>query len=98
MEMIRRLVSVAVTAVMLVSFLVTVPVSASPGDIRVPEDYTTIQAAIDNVTAENRTILVNALAYNATETVDVTQSDITCLLYTSTSPRDRTRSRMPSSA
>ena len=31
-------------------------------------------------------------------TVTVDQSGITCLLYTSPSPRDRTRSRMPSSA
>ena len=30
--------------------------------------------------------------------VDVTDNLITCLLYTSPSPRDRTRSRMPSSA
>ena len=77
MEMIRRLVSVAVTAVILVPFLLTMPVNASPGDIRVPEDYPTIQAAIDNVTAQNRTILVNALTYNATETVDVTASNVT---------------------
>jgi len=80
MEMIRRLLSVAVTSTMLISVVLTVPVGASPGDIRVPEDYTTIQAAIDNVTAENRTILVNATAYNAlgvTETVDVTKSNIT---------------------
>ena len=29
---------------------------------------------------------------------ELTMLDITCLLYTSPSPRDRTRSRMPSSA
>ena len=29
---------------------------------------------------------------------DVTVRDLDCLLYTSPSPRDRTRSRMPSSA
>ena len=29
---------------------------------------------------------------------DLTKARITCLLYTSPSPRDRTRSRMPSSA
>ena len=37
----------------------------------------------------------------ATQTVDVmfdSDADIACLLYTSPSPRDRTRSRMPSSA
>ena len=31
-------------------------------------------------------------------TVTIGNGDITCLLYTSPSPRDRTRSRMPSSA
>ena len=34
---------------------------------------------------------------HATQT-DTTQTHPTCLLYTSPSPRDRTRSRMPSSA
>ena len=33
-----------------------------------------------------------------TEDVDYYEFNITCLLYTSPSPRDRTRSRMPSSA
>ena len=42
-----------------------------------PEDYATIQQAIDNVDAGNRTILVNATAYNATETVVVDESNIT---------------------
>ena len=32
------------------------------------------------------------------ETVDKTTDSFSCLLYTSPSPRDRTRSRMPSSA
>ena len=47
---------------------------------------------------------MSALAiYLKKNDVDVTGSDITynsntCLLYTSPSPRDRTRSRMPSSA
>ena len=30
--------------------------------------------------------------------IDFTKGDLGCLLYTSPSPRDRTRSRMPSSA
>ena len=37
-------------------------------------------------------MLANQKGYN------VFVSDISCLLYTSPSPRDRTRSRMPSSA
>ena len=35
---------------------------------------------------------------NALEDSDLTVALLTCLLYTSPSPRDRTRSRMPSSA
>ena len=34
----------------------------------------------------------------ARQAVDTTTGDTSCLLYTSPSPRDRTRSRMPSSA
>ena len=39
-------------------------------------------------------------AYNGLDvmTIMATEKDINCLLYTSPSPRDRTRSRMPSSA
>ena len=37
--------------------------------------------------------------YKTTEKLEITQEqNMTCLLYTSPSPRDRTRSRMPSSA
>jgi parallel beta-helix repeat protein len=50
--------------------------SANPGAIKVPEDYPTIQQAIYNVTPANRTIEVNATAYNETETVVVNQSNI----------------------
>ena len=32
------------------------------------------------------------------EFIELCENDLTCLLYTSPSPRDRTRSRMPSSA
>ena len=34
----------------------------------------------------------------AVQAIDAAHSAFTCLLYTSPSPRDRTRSRMPSSA
>ena len=36
--------------------------------------------------------------YKNQDDYDLTVQDIACLLYTSPSPRDRTRSRMPSSA
>jgi hypothetical protein len=64
---------VAICALMLTSSV------ASAGVINVPADYPTIQQAINNVTLANRTIEVNATAYNAqgiSETVDVTQSNI----------------------
>ena len=49
--------------------------------------------------AETRTEIMNTIAGNhsyMTEFMDAMQNN--CLLYTSPSPRDRTRSRMPSSA
>ena len=50
----------------------------------------------------NRHIRENLDLFSSTqrmlEAVDVLSEDNTCLLYTSPSPRDRTRSRMPSSA
>ena len=42
--------------------------------------------------------LHSLLLYNRNEAVEKGYSTFTCLLYTSPSPRDRTRSRMPSSA
>ena len=44
------------------------------------------------------TELVNHAASLGLQAVGVTDHDTLCLLYTSPSPRDRTRSRMPSSA
>ena len=48
------------------------------------------------------TLILVAMAIPATKTLmeldDVQQSDMSCLLYTSPSPRDRQKSRMPSSA
>ena len=40
----------------------------------------------------------HAIAKKLLESKDVEQVFVACLLYTSPSPRDRTRSRMPSSA
>ena len=61
-------------------------------------------------TAKRQKPPVTSRAYRGTSTVDpnatgfnlydlaLIKQDIICLLYTSPSPRDRTRSRMPSSA
>ena len=46
-------------------------------------------------------VLIIIPAYNEELNIEATVKDVTnntCLLYTSPSPRDRTRSRMPSSA
>ena len=43
-------------------------------------------------------IVVPDIAKVAKKYSDLTKEDISCLLYTSPSPRDRTRYRMPSSA
>ena len=40
----------------------------------------------------------NEFINNQAGTIDATQTKHTCLLYTSPSPRDRQKSRMPSSA
>ena len=51
--------------------------------------------------AENailRAVPTDQNAHYATSTLIVGNRYVTCLLYTSPSPRDRTRSRMPSSA
>ena len=47
---------------------------------------------------ENRMAHVLAGDYTPLSAVDIFVKDLGCLLYTSPSPRDRTRSRMPSSA
>ena len=52
----------------------------------------------DNVTSVGVILSVEKLRQKAEVTVHVRGKDIHCLLYTSPSPRDRTRSRMPSSA
>ena len=47
---------------------------------------------------DNGLVLTNAHVVERVDNVSVTLADGSCLLYTSPSPRDRTRSRMPSSA
>ena len=41
---------------------------------------------------------LTAVSVNSIENVEKSKGILSCLLYTSPSPRDRTRSRMPSSA
>jgi parallel beta-helix repeat protein len=65
-----------VVGVNITSFSIFAPLGTPRTVIRVPEDYPTIQQAIDNVTDTIRTIQVNASAYNVTETVVVNQSNI----------------------
>ena len=63
--------------------------------LTITEETETVDAArltIDSVAASSNPILL----FDTDRTGFIT--DITCLLYTSPSPRDRTRSRMPSSA
>ena len=68
----------------------------------IPNDGTgdPLRDAFDK-TNNNFTELYNVAGwavYGDSETSPTTQTHPTCLLYTSPSPRDRTRSRMPSSA
>ena len=62
-----------------------------PEMIIVPEDNLTVQELADKLSLESSEIIKSLFFKGITATV-------TCLLYTSPSPRDRTRSRMPSSA
>jgi uncharacterized repeat protein (TIGR01451 family) len=69
----------SIAAIVAILAFLSLSATASAAVINVPGDYTTIQQAINNVTPANRTIEVNATAYNAQgipETVDVNESDI----------------------
>ena len=69
----------SIAAVVAILTFLSLSAMASAAVINVPGDYPTIQQAINNVNLANRTIEVNATAYNAQgipETVDVTQSNI----------------------
>jgi parallel beta-helix repeat protein len=69
----------SIAAIVAILAFLSLSATASAAVINVPSDYTTIQQAINNVTPANRTIEVNATAYNAQgipETVDVNESDI----------------------
>ena len=52
----------------------------------------------DDVYTKQIEVLTNKITQLETKIGDILPSSGTCLLYTSPSPRDRTRSRMPSSA
>ena len=57
------------------------------------------EAKVDNEEAERVALLVPTTIYSqASNDCVIPRYKETCLLYTSPSPRDRTRSRMPSSA
>ena len=54
--------------------------------------------AFDTIYAEGQRRYVESLSAYARQFLDMMGKPDVCLLYTSPSPRDRTRSRMPSSA
>ena len=59
-----------------------------------------IEKLIDDMKLEDAEALCQEMTFEGDEgeDCDIFLDDLTCLLYTSQSPRDRTRSRMPSSA
>ena len=64
------------------------------------EAQVAITATNNRVTITEQPVQVEATTQNSTVIVNETTNQLIvhCLLYTSPSPRDRTRSRMPSSA
>ncbi len=59
---------------------------------------TPILSVITNISYDHQMMLGNTLKEIAGEKAGIIKQNIPCLLYTSPSPRDRTRYRMPSSA
>ena len=55
------------------------------------------EGKITGKTNEDRPFVVNGPTYQSSKTIEMFQAN-NCLLYTSPSPRDRQKSRMPSSA
>ena len=77
---------------------ITIDVLANDSD---PDGDTLTISAVGTPSTGDVTIVDNALVYSppAQAMGEITFSyDVTCLLYTSPSPRDRQKSRMPSSA
>ena len=80
----------------LIDSLTGAPIAARPGTVSV---YTSTQRALAEQPAQSLAFTTDAQGYyTVTFTPLLNQSVYICLLYTSPSPRDRTRSRMPSSA
>ena len=52
----------------------------------------------NNILTDKSSILIDVDTWRGSDELDHAEMDFSCLLYTSPSPRDRTRSRMPSSA
>jgi len=99
------------TAIMLMVLFVLVPSSAFACSVPVfryamerwPADYYEAVLIHRGQMTEDDKQLLNELRQEDSGTeaflnLRLVEVDITCLLYTSPSPRDRTRSRMPSSA
>ena len=62
-------------------------------------DGAQVQSSTATATSSSTSVAgVAAANAKATNATGIQDSSLTCLLYTSPSPRDRTRSRMPSSA
>ena len=66
--------------------------------MRVLDGACMVYCAVGGVQPQSETVWRQANKYGVPRMVFVNKMDRTCLLYTSPSPRDRTRSRMPSSA
>ena len=74
--------------------------SSAASDVYKRQDYDKKAAAISSAATEGRITILNAALDDAVGRLlpDPKSGLKVCLLYTSPSPRDRTRSRMPSSA
>ena len=75
-------------------------VDVVPGTYTIEYSYLGYDSKVENVTIDGITTIDIELGEASTsiEEVVITAKPEDCLLYTSPSPRDRTRSRMPSSA
>eukprot|EP00656_Telonema_subtile_P002396 TRINITY_DN11057_c0_g2_i1.p1 TRINITY_DN11057_c0_g2~~TRINITY_DN11057_c0_g2_i1.p1 ORF type:complete len:101 (-),score=9.88 TRINITY_DN11057_c0_g2_i1:52-354(-) len=88
------------TSVRLTNFINNIAASSfvKTGADGVVEPYSEIVVEVDLVRAVNCSKMGSIWAWSASRRTDLDNNLSSCLLYTSPSPRDRTRSRMPSSA
>ena len=70
----KKLIAIAMALALLLTMVVSAPVTAQSTKIHVPDDYATIQAAVDNATAGD-TIIVHEGTYE--ENVEVHRDDLT---------------------